>query len=254
MQKQHHWLMIFFLIVAVVAAIMLWRRGEKLRAELDAATAQNRELQQRLERETNQRLNAQQELASQRRALSGHQAALHEFMQRVHVVHDAALNVAIEATPETLDEHTGVTLVISAELVTADGRVWRFMNDPQHPPAVELTDAGTARLTFACTPVRGADIQGRPVAELAGVIRLRTPYQPVLSSARLIVTPESTKEIVLVIDGMEVVRAAPVPAAPETWEYDVAAAFSGLYERYQQQLRNRIEAAAATATAPQVVP
>jgi hypothetical protein len=246
MWKQQHLLVVFFLIVAIVTAVIYMRRSGRLQDQLDAAVLENGELKQRLERETNTRLGVQQELATLRQALSGQEAALHEFLQRVHVVHDAMLEITIEATRTETDASSSVP-VFPIELVTSDGRVWRFMNDYEQQPTVTVVGEDRVRLSARCAPVRAADIQGRPVAELGAVTRLRTQYQPALAGAGFMVSPEATKEVVLLLDGMEVVRAAPTPLAPDTWEYDVSSAFTGLYVRYQEQLRSRL-AAAANAT------
>jgi hypothetical protein len=251
MRKQHHPATIILLLVAIIVAGVFIRKSTKLQQRLDAATVVSTGLKQRLERETNTRLGVQQELATLRRALSGQEAALHDFMQRVHVVHDAALDITIEAARAVSDAPSTVP-VISVELVTADGRVWRFMNDYEQQPTVTVTGENTVRMTVRCAPVRGADIEGRPVAELGGVTRLRTPYQAVLGGAGFAVSPASTREIVLLLDGMEVVRVAPTPLAPDAWEYDVTAVFTGLYQRYQDQLRARISAAADAASPPSV--
>lgn len=248
MRKQNHPATIILLLVAIIVAGVFIRKSAKVQERLDAANVVSSGLKQRLEHETNTRLGVQQELASLRRALSGQEAALHDFMQRVHVVHDAALDITIEAARAASDDAPSTVPVISVELATADGRVWRFMNDYEQQPTVTPTGENTVRMTVRCGPVRGADIQGRPVAELGGVTRLRTPYQAVLGGAGFAVSPASTREIVLLLDGMEVVRVAPTPLAPDAWEYDVTPAFKGLYQRYQDQLRARISAAADAAS------
>ena len=247
MWKQQHLVTVFFLILAIVVAGLYIRRSGRLQQQLDAAMLENSELKQRLERETNTRLGVQQELASLRSALSGQEAALNEFMQRVHVIHDIALEITIEAAPTEADN---TNPVFPAELVTSDGRVWRFMNDYEQQPTITPVGENLVRITFRCAPVRAADIQGRPVAELNAVARLRSQYLSAMAGAGYSVTPESMKEVVVLLDGMDVVRAAPTPLAPDAWEYDVTSAFTGFYERYQEQLRNRIAAAAANANPP----
>lgn len=247
MSKQHHPATIFFLLVAIIVAAVLGWRATELKEQLNASILETGDLKQQLEAETNKRIGVEHERDSLRRALSGNEAELHELMQRVHVVHDAALDVVIEGATET-GEITQKVPVVAIELIAGDGRVWRFMNDFEQIPVAERTDANTVRLTFRCHPVRTADIEGRPIQELEAVTRVRTSYQAVVADLGLTVSPESTRQLVFRIDGMEVVNTVPTLVAPDTWEYDVTAAFAGLYPRYQDQLRSRINAASAAGT------
>jgi hypothetical protein len=121
------------------------------------------------------------------------------------------------------------------------------MSNMENPMELE-EDGSTVRARFHMHPARAPEMEGRPVEELDAVTRLRAPMQAILSGSGILVTPESTKQLVMRVDGMEVVNASLAPIAQDAWEYDVTSAFTDLYERYQEQLRARISAAANAPT------
>lgn len=250
MKWQHTLIAVFFLVVLAIVAAVLARRGRNLQRQLQASVEQGALLQDKLHAETNARANAERDLASLQQALSGQEAALQEFVQRVHIVHSVTLDLAVEGSSEDggamLSERVPV---IAVDLVAPDGRVVRFANDFEAPPTVQALDTGATRLTFRCEPVRAPDVHGRPIAELETFRTLRAAYGGVLAGVGVAVTPEATKQVVVRVNDVEVVNAAVTPSAPDSWDYSLEGAFPGLYDRYQADLHTRIRAASATSTA-----
>lgn len=250
-RKQRGGASVFFVLIILVLLVIggwLLRERGRLTKELHASVSEVAELKNQLRMETNARVQVSNDLASLQRALTGQQAALREYMDKVHVIHSAELDLLVEGVRDGAGERQSTPL-IWVDLQSADGRVVRFMSNMENP--MEVEEDGTAvRARFHLHPARAPEVEGRPVADLGAMTRLRAPMQAILSGSGILVTPDSTKQLVVRVDGMEVVNASLAPAAQDAWEYDVTAAFAGLYARYQEQLKARLNAAANAPTAP----
>lgn len=247
MAKQHTPALFFFLLLAVGAGIYGFWRANSLQKQLEASVAESASRQQALERETNARIATERQLETARQAMSAQDASITEILQRVHIIHDLELELTVESTLPESDTEPSKIPVPAIELRAADGRVWRFETQHEQPPTVERV-GDVVRLAFRCVPLRLADLQGKPVEDLASVARLHTPYEKVLARVGYGVTPASTKRLQLRLNGLPVVDVVPTPISSDSWEYDVASGFAGISQRYQDQLRAQIVAGQPTMT------